>query len=274
MDIAVLEQTSEQFLGKWKRLVSTTNWEKGQIISQWRTALVDAGAGVSEFSDEVWSRQVGQVTPQHVGRLRRVFERFGEARDTYTGLYWSHFQAALDWDDAEMWLEGAVQNTWSIADMRRTRSETLGTPADWQSATDETGAELDEDGDLGGETMAAVEPSVDLVRSAERSHSGADNGAENAPWDDRGAEEDSDDEHARSSAGDWDDERTGGAVAVEPVRPFAHLASLPADVSEAFESFKLCIVKHRLAGWAEIAQADMLSALNALRALALAEASG
>jgi hypothetical protein len=33
-------------------------------------------------------------------------------------------------------------------------------------------------------------------------------------------------------------------------------------------------VKHRLAGWAEIAQADMLSALNALRALALAEASG
>ncbi len=172
MDIAVVEQTSEQFLGKWKRLVSTTNWEKGQIISQWRAALVDAGAGVSEYSDEVWSRQVGQVTPQHVGRLRRVFERFGDTRDSYAGLYWSHFQAALDWDDAEMWLEGAVQNSWSIADMRRTRSETLGTPADWQSTEDETGAELDEDGELAGETLPAVEPSIDLVRSTERSQSG------------------------------------------------------------------------------------------------------
>jgi len=267
MDIAVVEQTSEQFLGKWKRLVSTTNWEKGQIISQWREALVDAGAGLSEHSDEVWSRQVGQVTPQHVGRLRRVFERFGEARDSYAGLYWSHFQAALDWDDAEMWLEGAVRNAWSIADMRRTRCETLGTSVDWQTTENETG-ELDEDGETADETLPAVEPSVDLVRSTERSHS------EDVPWDDRASNGDGDDEHAEASAGEWDDERSSGAVAVEPVRPFAHLASLPADVSEAFEAFKLCIVKHRLAGWAEIAQADMLSALNALRALALAEASG
>ena len=168
MDIAVLEQTSEQFLGKWKRLVSTTNWEKGQIISQWRTALIEAGAGASEYCDDVWSRQVGQVTPQHVGRLRRVFERFGDSRDTYAGLYWSHFQAALDWEDAEMWLEGAVQNAWSIADMRRTRGETLGIPAGGQSLEDETGAELDEDGELAGDTLPAVEPSVDLVRSTER----------------------------------------------------------------------------------------------------------
>ena len=265
MDIAVLEKTSEQFLGKWKRLVSTTNWEKGQIISQWRTALIEAGAGASEYSDDVWSRQVGQVTPQHVGRLRRVFERFGDSRDTYAGLYWSHFQAALDWDDAEMWLEGAVQNAWSIADMRYTRAETLGMSANGQSIEDETGAELDEDGELAGESFPAVEPSVDLVRSTEP----ADERLKSSPWD---GDSNSDDEHARASAGEWDGEGPDEAVAAEPVRPFAHLASLPADVSEAFEAFKLCIVKHRLAGWAEIAQADMLAALNALRALALAEA--
>ncbi|HEX4146041.1 MAG TPA: hypothetical protein VHY91_21245 [Pirellulales bacterium] len=272
MDIAVVEQTSEQFLGKWKRLVSTTNWEKGQIIFEWRAALIDAGAGLSEYSDEVWSRQVGQVTPQHVGRLRRVFERFGESRDSYDGLYWSHFQAALDWDDAEMWLEGAVQNGWSIADMRRTRSETLGMPADGQSADAESD-ELDEDGDPADETLPAVEPSIDLVRSTERSHSGHA-AAAGSSRNDHDDDDDGDDEHARLSTGEWDDKQTSGAVAVEPVRPFAHLASLPADVSEAFEAFKLCIVKHRLAGWAEIAQADMLAALNALRALALAEASG
>src|SRR5271163_1962476 len=143
MDIAVLEQTSEQFLSKWKRFVSTTNWEKGQIISQWRAALVDAGAGLAEYSDEVWSRQVGQVTPQHVGRLRRVFERFGDTRDTYAGLYWSHFQAALDWDDAEMWLEGAVQSNWSIAQMQAQRSQTLGALV--QDQVEAAAIEIDED---------------------------------------------------------------------------------------------------------------------------------
>ena len=27
------------FVGQWNRLVSTTNWEKGRIICQWRDAL-------------------------------------------------------------------------------------------------------------------------------------------------------------------------------------------------------------------------------------------
>ncbi len=34
--------------------------------------------------------------------------------------------AALDWDDAEMWLEGAVQSKWSISEMRRTRWQANG----------------------------------------------------------------------------------------------------------------------------------------------------
>ncbi len=29
----VAEQTSQEFLGRWQRLVSTTNWEKGRIIT-------------------------------------------------------------------------------------------------------------------------------------------------------------------------------------------------------------------------------------------------
>ncbi len=126
MDSALIDSTSEQFLGQWKRLVSTTNWEKGEIIHAWRTALEAADAPVSEYSDDAWSRRVGNVTPQHVGRLRRVFDRFGGVRDDYQGLYWSHFQAALDWDDAEMWLEGAVQEGWSISEMRHKRWETRG----------------------------------------------------------------------------------------------------------------------------------------------------
>ena len=106
--IAVVE-ASTQYVGRWNRLISTTNWEKGRIICQWREALRQAGAPAASCTDDAWSRQVGNVTPQHVGRLRRVFERFGEVFDQYAGLYWSHFQAAVDWPDAEMYLEGAVQ---------------------------------------------------------------------------------------------------------------------------------------------------------------------
>src|SRR5437868_5841591 len=98
------DDASTVFLGQWNRLVSATNWEKGRIIFEWRQALVASAAPAAEFSDDAWSRRVGNVSGQHVGRLRRVYERFGQTRETFGALYWSHFQAALDWTDAEMWL--------------------------------------------------------------------------------------------------------------------------------------------------------------------------
>ena len=35
----VADKLSENYLGRWNHLVSTTNWEKGQIIFQWRADL-------------------------------------------------------------------------------------------------------------------------------------------------------------------------------------------------------------------------------------------
>src|SRR5438552_9052823 len=125
MDPILTDETSDQFVRQWQRLISTTNWDKGKIICQWRAALIADGQERHFWSDEAWSDRVGGVTPQHVGRLRRVYERFGEVGQGYDGLYWSHFQAAIDWNDAEMWLEGAVQNNWSISQMRQQRWEAL-----------------------------------------------------------------------------------------------------------------------------------------------------
>src|SRR5437870_12018523 len=76
-----LVEASQPFVGRWSRLVSTTNWEKGRIIVEWREALVSQGLPVTEYSDEAWGRLVGGVTGQHVGRLRRVYEQFGSSRD-------------------------------------------------------------------------------------------------------------------------------------------------------------------------------------------------
>ncbi len=141
-----LDESSQPFVTRWNGLISTTNWEKGRIIHEWRERLIAEDAPPQESSDEAWSRRVGGVSGQHVGRLRRVYDRFGDVREQYEGLYWSHFQAALDWNDAEMWLEGAVQSGWSVSAMRSQRWEALGAPAD-QKPRDEdivTG-ELDED---------------------------------------------------------------------------------------------------------------------------------
>src|SRR5690242_12902808 len=67
-----VDTASQPYVGRWQRLISTTNWEKGRIICQWRETVSAEGRLAAEYSDESWARLVGGVTPQHVGRLRRV----------------------------------------------------------------------------------------------------------------------------------------------------------------------------------------------------------
>ena len=261
---ARVEEASSKYLASWNHLVSTTNWEKGRIINEWREALSAVDAPTSEYSDEAWSRRVGNVTPQHVGRLRRVYSRFNKTHKQYKGLYWSHFQAALDWDDAEMWLEGAVQSDWSVSAMRESRWEAVGAPAD-QKPRDEDVilAELDED-----------------VRAIDDSPRTGGSTATVSDIDDATFE----DEDLLSSGGDSDGDAMGSAAASAesatsempgaPVRPFEDLPELPPDVHEAFEAMKLAIINHRMSGWRDISCHDLLAALNSLKQLALAPSDG
>jgi hypothetical protein len=261
---------SQAYIGRWNRLISTTNWEKGRIIHEWRAALQAAGAATTEYSDESWSRVVGSVSGQHVGRLRRVYERFGDVFEEYEGLFWSHFQAALDWDDAEMWLEGALQNDWSVSAMRKQRWEALGAvhgnePQDSEIVM----ADLDEDvrredDPAGG---AADQKSIvvadDEFVSEARSPAGPDFGDED---DVPRASRHKDD----SGASIYADHE---AQAVPFVRPFENLAELPDDVADAFEAFKLAILRHKAIQWEEISQEDLLAALDALKEFVQAPAS-
>jgi hypothetical protein len=43
-------------------------------------------------------------------------------------------------------------------------------------------------------------------------------------------------------------------------------------VNDAFEAYKLCILRHKLAGWQEISRDDLLISLESLKQLALAPA--
>lgn len=252
---AGLEETSAQYVGRWNRLVSTTNWQKGRIIGQWRKALIDSGAASGLCSDEAWSQKVGGVSPQHVGRLRRVHERFGQAADQYPGLYWSHFQAALDWDDAEMWLEGAVQNKWSVARMRHQRWETLGSLPDQKPQEDDViAAEPDED------AAAAEQSPPETISEAP--------GVVQAPGE-PGAEADEDEPDVVP----FDEPQLVGDEPgqVPPLQPFADLPPLPDDLADALEGLKVAILRHKLGGWKEISRDDVIAALDALKHLALAQ---
>jgi len=267
-----IDETSATYVARWNELVSTTNWEKGRIISQWRAALIAAAASPQEYSDEAWSRRLQGVTPQHVGRLRRVWERFGQVHTDYDRLYWSHFQAALDWDDAELWLEGAVQNQWSISQMRSQRVAAV---------TAATGAPPVEDADAPAEfDSPAVDAADSLAEEAlddafpeSAGESPARESAESSAGPVSGEMDDLDDDGAADEA--WSESDAGNAEqefepAAEMVRPFASLADLPGDLADAFESFKLAILRHKLAGWTEISREDVLRALDALKELVLA----
>jgi len=252
-------ETSTPFVGRWNRLVSTTNWEKGRIIVEWRAAMREADAPVANSTDEAWAQQVGGVTPQHVGRLRRVYERFAGAAQQYPGLYWSHFCTALDWSDAEMWLEGAVQNGWSISQMRATRSEALGVAAGPGPEESELFAADAEDEEVvagDGFLPESIGETLGVVHEA-------------------GA---GDEDHRLSGSAPFadDGERVLDMAAVAesaaPFRPFENLSAMPRDMQEAFELFKLSIIAQKLAGWQEIAMQDVLAILDALKQLARAPA--
>ena len=247
-----VDAASQPFVGRWNGLISTTNWEKGRIIVEWREALIAAGAPATQSADEAWARRVGAVTPQHVGRLRRVHQRFAGSYGEYRGLYWSHFYAALDWDDAELWLEGAVQSRWSVSQMRRQRWQAMGAVADLEPRdADIVVADPDED-------VPPLEPVSGSLVDVEGPPvpEGPDFGDE----DDRSGRDDG----AHIFSGD-DPERT-----VDFVRPFENLAELPADLAEAFEAFKLALLRHKAEGWQQISREDVLASLDALKELVLA----
>lgn len=261
---AAVVTRSEPFVGRWNRLVSTTNWEKGRIICQWRDALIEEGAAPAEYADEAWAQLVGGVSGQHVGRLRRVYQRFGTAQDKFAGLFWSHFQAALDWTDAEMWLEGAVQSGWSVARMRQQRWETLGRIESEQPRETDVVAE-EADGDYeparnGGQPQEAITGTYAEVQGPRAE--GPDFGDEEAALAPR-----------LTSSEDCAGENEYSPPPVELIQPFAALPELPDDLAEAFETFKLALLRHKTEGWSQLSCDDALRAIEALRALVLAPSS-
>ena len=252
---------SKPFIGQWNTLVSTTNWDKGQIICQWRKQLELEDVKPNEYSDEAWSQLVGGVTPQHVGRLRRSFDRFGHVFAEYEGIFWSHFYAALDWDDAEMWLEGAVQNKWSVSAMRKQRWETLGKVGDKPVEAEIVASEINE------ETQSLS--LSDRPRNNDRDYVGGPV-HEGPDWGDDGPPNSSGSKSSDSSKETDSESSSDEPAASKPhaIKPFESFKNLPDDVMDAASAFKVSIIKHKATQWEECPQEDLLGMLDALKQLA------
>ena len=251
---------ADQCVGKWNRLISTTNWEKGQIICEWREALIDSDAEVTEYSDEAWAQLVGGVTSQHVGRLRRVSSRFGDVSTQYDGLHWSHFQACLDWDDAEMWLEGSIQNGWSVSQMRGKRWETVGTTPEEQTA---------EVAQVAAEQQTEADAEEAQAKSATEDPKPNDSDSLTSSTAELNDSEDAS-ELPSGGVGASDESQTAEQVE-KRTRLSVDVESLPDDMAEAFESFKLAIIAHRRENWRDTTPESVVECLDSLKQLALAD---
>ncbi len=257
-DLDTISESSRPFIGNWHAVVSQTNWEKGQIINQWRSKLEDSGVAPWLFSDPVWTRLVGEVSPQHVGRLRRTYDRFGDVYGDYAGLYWSHFFAALDWHNAEMWLEGAVQNNWSVSKMRYQRWETMGAIEDQRPDPLSIVSSPDEEGVIVPPVISArndVSTRDDLksVRGT------------NGPLSERPDFGDADDhpEHGPRTNSSMDELAVNGnRVDIEGT-----LALVPDDISRPFVELREALTRYRDENWQGVNRIHLVALLNDLRQL-------
>ncbi|MCH2180806.1 MAG: hypothetical protein MK108_02255 [Mariniblastus sp.] len=256
------DQCSRSFVGQWNQLISTTNWDKGEIIHQWRSSLEDSGLPAASYTDDRWSKTVGGVTPQHVGRLRRTYSRFGHVSSQYTGLYWSHFYAALDWDDAELWLEGAVQNGWSVSQMRGQRWETMGkVPAERPKITDIVVTEAEEEAEA---LTLSGRVSANQGEVAEGPiYEGPDFGDADDPSRATSKRSGDAEPGVASSLGE-------GMDSAARVRPFESFTDLPDDLSDASSMFKIAIIRHKADQWQEISREEVVGLLDALKQLTVA----
>lgn len=108
------QNREEMLVERARRLMSECNWSVGQCASDWTQKYAsgrtdaDFGALVGLSGDQVYQR-------------RRVWDRFEEYYSTRMLLSWSHYYAALTWDDAEACLAWAEEANASVKEMQAWR---------------------------------------------------------------------------------------------------------------------------------------------------------
>ncbi len=107
-------ESEADLVARAQEAVSQCYWVVGECAAQWTRRYsrgrtdADFGALVGMSADQIFQR-------------RRVWETFGSVRDQFSQLKWSHFYAALPWEDAEVCLRWAEELQATVAEMKAWR---------------------------------------------------------------------------------------------------------------------------------------------------------
>lgn len=116
------QESEAALIQRVKQSISKNNWTIGECASTWASRWAkgrtdeDFGAAVGMSGDQVYQR-------------RRVWDRFGSScfgqhpPVSFHTLLWSHFYAAVSWDDAAACLEWASVNQATVAEMKAWREQ-------------------------------------------------------------------------------------------------------------------------------------------------------
>lgn len=110
----VTEDTESALIARAQSALSHCNWEVGECAAQW-TKRFARGRTDADFAALVG------LSPDQVYQRRRVWETFGDVCESYSNLKWSHFYAAVNWDDASECLQWAQDVQAGVAEMRAWR---------------------------------------------------------------------------------------------------------------------------------------------------------
>lgn len=123
-------ETESDLILRAQVAVSRCNWEVGECAAIW-TKRFSRGRTDGDFAELVG------LSADQVYQRRRVWETFGDVCGNYGVLKWSHFYAAITWDDAAECLQWAQDIGATVAEMRAwrraQRGEDLSTDADEES---------------------------------------------------------------------------------------------------------------------------------------------
>lgn len=155
MGSAAMKETEADLIQRAQLALSSCNWEVGECAALW-TKRFARGRTDADFANLIG------LSGDQVYQRRRVWETFADVQANYPSLKWSHFYAALTWDDAAECLQWAQEIQATVAEMKAWRRAQRG--EDLSVAAAEEPYSL-----LLGETVAVREPGEGGVEGRPRS---------------------------------------------------------------------------------------------------------
>jgi hypothetical protein len=133
--VAEIAESEADLISRAQTATSQCNWVVGECAHKWTQKYArgrtdgDFAALVGLSSDQVFQR-------------RRVWNTFADVAANYPSLKWSHFYAAVNWDDAPECLQWADENQSTVGEMKAWRRALRGEDLTVEAPAEEWGADV------------------------------------------------------------------------------------------------------------------------------------